>query len=269
MLSKIVAVQSRVGQKLTMSEKIHIFRQRPDFVCLPEYLLGDTTETDYRREAIRAPDHLSYLLRLSDELATCLIAGSVVESEGGRLYNTSYVFDRGNFVGKYRKRHPVQGELSAGICAGEDTLVFDYDGIRVGLMICGDVFYPEMYDAMQAEAVDIIFVPTTSLFRPADSLSWKKHRDENYFLNGARRSGAFIVKVCGIGQLFGRPLQGRSMIAAPWGIISQVESTAESRVRLLSLTLSITELREFGRRLTQAPQGEPRESFSRTGANQT
>jgi len=39
MLIKVVAFQGEIGKQLTLEEKIYIFKQRPDFVCLPEYYL--------------------------------------------------------------------------------------------------------------------------------------------------------------------------------------------------------------------------------------
>lgn len=250
MLIKVVAIQARMGQKLTLEEKIHIFKQRPDFVCLPEYYLADESICDYHRAALFSSDHLKYLQRLSDELSTCLIAGTVVEATEERLVNTCYVMNRGLAIGRYGKRYPVAGELERGISPGDRGLVMGVSGARIGVMICGDVFHPHLYDEQASEQVDVLFVPTTSPFRPADSVSQKRHRDEEYFLKGAERSCAYVVKVCGIGRLFGKQLQGRSLFAAPWGIIQRVDFTEEAEKRILVQTLDIVELREFRRKMS-------------------
>jgi hypothetical protein len=50
-----------------------------------------------------------------------------------------------------------------------------------------------------------------------------------------------------VGSLFGRPLQGRSLVAAPWGLLSRVQTYDENRPRFLSVTLDVGELREFRR----------------------
>lgn len=252
MLVKIVGVQARMGERLTLEEKLHIVRQRPDFVCLSEYCLLDETVTDYYQAAERRNEFLDYFRKLSQELSTCLIAGSLVESEDDRLYNTSYVIDRGVTLGRYRKRNPVPGELKKGITPGSQSLTVQVDGIRIGVLICGDVFKPELYEEQGMMDVDIIFIPTTSPYRPDESLSQKQTRDRTYFVDGAERACSYVVKVCGVGQIFGRPLQGRSLFAAPWGIVEQVKTMDEAQKRLLGVTLDMAEIRDFRRKYKAA-----------------
>jgi len=248
-LSKVVAVQSRMGQRLSLAEKIHIFKERPDFVCLPEYSLMDSSIRDYHRAALLHKDHLDYLIHLSDELRTCLIAGTVVEPEEDRLYNSCYIINRGLMLGRYRKRYPVAGEQRQGISSGASNLVVEVNGVKVGIMICGDVFFPHMYGELGEAEADVIFVPTTSAYRPEDTVSRKKERDHAYFQSGSGAAGAYVVKVCSVGQIFETELHGRSLIAAPWGVLRRVDFTAESQPRMLSEILDIDELREFRRKL--------------------
>ncbi|MBD3257917.1 hypothetical protein GF377_05755 [candidate division GN15 bacterium] len=248
MLVKIVAFQGQMGRPLSLDEKILIFKQRPDFVCLPEYFQLDDSVDDFQRAALMRNDHLEYLTRLSEELDTCVIGGTLVDAIGDCLYNTCYVINRGRCVGRYRKRYPVENEQRRGISAGDETVVVLVDGVRIGLMICGDVFNPVMYDELRQKDADLIVIPTTSPYREHDTVSDKTQRDRQYFLDGARRSGTVVIKVCGVGQLFGKPLQGRSLIAAPWGLMKRVDYANESKVRLLSATIAIDEVREFRRR---------------------
>jgi predicted amidohydrolase len=245
MLLTLVAVQARMGQPLTLAEKLHIYRQRPDLVCLPEYyLLGDDI-ADHQCAALKSREHLRYLAELSDDLATCLVAGSVVEARGEHIHNAAYVFDRGKTVGVYLKRHPVPGELQRGVTPGRHNTVIDLDGFRLGLMICGDVFHPEMFDELREFGVDVICIPTTSPYRADDTPAAREQRDRDYFVAGARRAGAYVAKACGIGRLFGKSLQGRSLIAAPWGVLRRADEHAQDSVRILTEVLDIDGLKEF------------------------
>lgn len=252
MLVKVVAVQARMGQQLTLDEKIHIFKQQPDFVCLPEYYMLDKAAVDYARAALRIHDYLDYLQQLSSEFGCCLIAGTVVEPVGEKFYNTAHVFDRGLLIGKYRKQHPVPREIERGISPGDRHFVFDHEDARIGILICGDVFYPDRFAELGYHDCDLIFVPTTSPFRPDDTPADKSGRDDKYFIAGARSSGAFVIKTCGVGEIFGRPLQGRSLVAAPWGIEQRVDISAEQDKRLLSVTLDLHDLRDFRRKMQKS-----------------
>jgi predicted amidohydrolase len=254
MLIKIVAVQAQMGKRLAMPDMIQIFKQRPDFVCLPEYWLLDDSVTDFHRAALNYQEYLHYLGHLSEELDTCLVGGTVVEAVLDKLHNVCTVFHSGWLLGRYRKRYPVDGERARGIEPGKDNLVLERDGIRFGIMVCGDVFYPAMFEDMRREEVDIIFVPTTSPYRPDDTIPSKLERDRRYFIDGARTAGAYVVKTCGVGTIFGRPLQGRSLIAAPWGVLNRIEFDQESNERIMTATLDIDEIREFRRRMQQTAQ---------------
>ena len=118
MLVKTIGVQARMGRPLSLSEKIHIFKLRPDFVCLPEYWAMDDTVTDHHRAALLHADQTAGLVGLSDELRTTLIAGTVVEPRGNQLYNTSMVIRGGEVLGRYHKRNLMPGEAKAGITPG-------------------------------------------------------------------------------------------------------------------------------------------------------
>jgi len=244
-LVKAIAVQARMGRPLSLAERIHIFKQRADFVCLPEYWLMDDSVKDHHRAALLHADQAEYLAQLSEELGTTLIAGTIVEPLENQLCNTCQIIRGGEVLGKYCKRNLMPGELKAGMTPGTAHLVVDIDGIRVAVLICGDVFSPDFYDQLAELQADLIFIPTASPRRDADRLSEKSRRDQVYFVDGASRASAFVIKVCGVGSLFGKPLQGRSLIAAPWGMLNQVQIQDEAAERTMTETLDIAELRDF------------------------
>lgn len=251
MLIKTVAVQAQMGRPLSLEEKIHVFKQRADFVCLPEYYSLEKDTPDYHRAALRVGEHKEYLARLSADWGTCLVGGSVVEPRESGLYNTSYIINRGNFLTGYRKRHPTEEERAQGILAGNDLVVYDIEGVRIGIMICADIFHDEMFFEFAARDTDVIFVPTVSPYLNQDTARDKYERDQRYFVEGARKAGAYVVKVCGVGSLLGKPLQGRSLIAAPWGVVQQVGIAGEQRRQILTQTLDVSEVREFRRKRLQ------------------
>jgi predicted amidohydrolase len=247
MLRKVVIVQSVVGQQLSMEANLLIFKQRPDFVIFPEYFNVDPERRDPARNSLVAVDYLEYCKTLSDRFDTTLIAGTAIEAEKTAFYNTCHIFTRGNRIGIYRKRCPTKNERHYGISAGMSSGVFEIDGIRFALLICADVLKPELFRELGEHNPDIIFVPATSPLR-SETVREKFRRDHEIFVAGAEASGAYVVKCCAVGELWGGKLQGRSLVAAPWCVLARVSPDEEYRERLLTCVLDIDELREFKRK---------------------
>jgi len=248
MLIKVVAVQSKLGNVLSLEEKLFIFKQKPDFVCLPEYCFIDEKMPDFGRAALTAKDHLKYLQALSEALATTLIGGSIVEAERDSLFNSAYIFRRGQKIDKYRKLSPVEGELERGILPGDRLFTTTVNGIKIALLICADALNINLFEALRSEEVDIIFIPTTSPMRPDEKKIEKYKRDNDIYLHAAQVAGSFILKTCGVGSLFGKPLQGRTLIVSPWGFLKRVDPFSEDSKCILTAVLDIDELHDFRRK---------------------
>lgn len=245
MLRRITIVQCEVGRQLSMEENLYIFKRKPDFLVLPEYFNVDPEYRDTAHNASQAEEYLKYCQSLSDRFRNVVIGGSTIESTAGKFFNTSYIFNRGKKVGRYRKINPTTNEKRHSISPGNDICHLEFDGIRISVMICADVLSQDNFKSLFKFEPDIIFIPTTSPFRPMETVREKFDRDQKIFVNGARASGSYLVKCCAVGQLWGGRLQGRSLIAAPWGILNRVAPDEEDRRRILSLVLDISELREF------------------------
>jgi len=245
MLRKVTIIQCPAGRQLSLEENLLVFKQRPDFVVFPEYYNVDPDRRDVRHNASQAATYLRYCQTLSDRLATVIIAGTAVEADKDGFFNTAHVFDRGRLIGKYRKANPTINERNHGIGAGSAPCLFELSGIRVSILICADVFQPERFSHLAEVDADIVFIPTTSPLRPDETIKEKFSRDARIFVAGAASSGSYLVKCCAIGCLWGGYLQGRSLVAAPWGILTRIPPYDEDKRRILSFTLDIAELREF------------------------
>ncbi len=250
MLRKIVIVQCEVGRYLTTEENLLIFKQRPDFVILPEYYSVDPLLRDNAHNVGVAYQFDEYFRTLSDRLETVLVAGTSVTMENGHFYNTCHVYNRGRLLGNQHKLNPTKNEKAHGISAGGDQAVFEVDGVRFTLLVCADVLNPDNFVLSRDLDPDIIFVPTTSPLRSRENILEKFDRDHDIFVMGARAAGGYIVKCCAVGRIWGGPLQGRSLAAAPWGILTRISPDEEDRPRILSCLLDITGLREFRRKQT-------------------
>lgn len=191
--------------------------------------------------------NIKYLSRLSRDLNTILIGGTIIEKNNSELHNTSYTFHHGEKIGSYRKCHPTENELRMGICPGNKNIVVQVDGIKIGILICADALYPAGFRKMKKMDVDMIFIPTVSPLLTGDTVADKTKRDQEIFVEGAKMSGAYIIKTCGIGEIFKHKLNGRSLIASPWGILWQIPEENEQLPYIHNMLLDIDELREFRR----------------------
>jgi len=252
MVISVAALQYPLGGPIALEDKLHLFRRRPDFICLPEYFSVRPSDRTLHEAERFVPQRQSELARLSRELQCVVIGGSMPHPVNGGYANMAIVFDRGETVGVYRKVNPYGREEERGIIAGTEYKVFVCGGVRVGVLICADVLSPDAFAAMHRLGAEVIFVPTVSPFRETDTLADKDRRDTEIFVAGAQKARAYVVKTCGVGTLFGGRLQGRSGIFAPWGILDRVNPDGENRKMVLTEHLDIEEIREFKRLMDPA-----------------
>lgn len=89
------------------------------------------------------------------------IVANYAERDGDRFYNTAVILDRsGAPCGKYRKTHLCGSEKRCyGVEVGSELPVFDLDFGRVGIAICMDMYFPEVFRVLTLKGAEIILWP--------------------------------------------------------------------------------------------------------------
>jgi predicted amidohydrolase len=134
--------------------------------CITGYtFLQELSRVELERLAEPVPDGPSTrrLLELSRQLGVPLLAG-LVESEGGKLFNTYVAVAPEGFVAKHRKIHAF---ISKHLTCGDRFTVFDLCGVRCGILTCYDnnlVENPRITTMMGAE---VIFAPHVTCGLPS------------------------------------------------------------------------------------------------------
>ena len=164
----------------------------------------------------------SRLSNLAKTYGIYLVAGTMPEKDNeGRVFNTSYVFDRqGCKIGKHRKMHLFDIAVEGGQCfkesetltAGNEVTVFETEFGKMGLAICYDLRFPELSRLMVDKGAKVIIAPA------AFNMTTGPAHWEIMF-----RSRAIDNQVYTIGTAPARDVSscytsyGNSMIVSPWG----------------------------------------------------
>jgi predicted amidohydrolase len=196
-----------------------------ELATLPEYLefMGPAS-----RRAEVATELPGPVTRRLGELARArsmwVLAGGLLESAQGRVHDTSVLLaPDGEVAAAYRKIHLYDVELpdqppireSDSIAAGEEIVTASTGGARLGLSICYDVRFPELYRALMAQGAQVLCVPA--------QFQHTTGRDHWHTLLRARaiENQAFVVAPAQWGS-FGDPDEarrsyGHSLVVDPWG----------------------------------------------------
>lgn len=196
-----------------------------EFAALPEMWSCHGLDSAYRENAESIPGPTTdFLGGIAKELGIYLLGGSIFEggSHSERLSNTSTFFTPdGELSAVYRKIHlfdvkaPDREYLeSADISPGDEAVVAKMGSSVVGLSVCYDVRFPELYRMLALSGAEIIAVPA------AFTLQTGKDHWEILLRARAIENQAFVVAPAQWGRKAdGRWIYGRSMLIDPWGTV--------------------------------------------------
>ena len=219
-----------LASNLTAAE--HWVRQAAErgaeLVALPEMFAY------LRREGSRFPhaqgldgEIVAHFRALARELEVRIVAGSFAERipDQTRVYNTSVsISPEGELDGVYRKIHLFDVDLgnagggtyaeSASVAPGEEVVVVSTPFGGIGLSICYDLRFPELYRELAARGAHFVTVP--SAFTPHTG----KDHWEVLLRARAIENQVFVIAPAQCGRHSAdRSSHGRSLVIDPWGIV--------------------------------------------------
>lgn len=194
-------------------------------VALPEYFaimgMKDTDKVAKREREGDGPIQ-QWLSETAAKHRIWLIGGSIPmeSSVPGKVRNTCFVFDNGGKqVARYDKIHLFNLALGTENFSEERTIepgnrvvVLDSPFGRIGLSICYDLRFPELYRAMGD--VDIILVPSAFT-----ATTGKAHWEPLIRARAIENMAYVIAPAQGGYHVNGRETHGDSMIVDPWGMV--------------------------------------------------
>ena len=199
--------------------------QGAQLVALPEYfpIMGMSDPDKFNvREADGQGVIQDFLADTARRHRIWLVGGSIslVSNEAGKVLNSCLVYDpQGERIARYDKIHlfgfqkgAERYNESATIEAGSQPVVFEAPFGRVGVSICYDIRFPELYRAQGA--VDLQIIPA-AFTETTGRAHW-----EILLRARAIENQCYVLAVAQGGKHEnGRETHGNSMLIDPWGII--------------------------------------------------
>ena len=189
-------------------------KDKPDVLVLPEtWNTGFFPRENLQALCDRDGSQVKQVFgALAERNQVNIVAGSVSNVRGSKVYNTAMVFDRtGACIASYDKTHlfTPMGEDNY-YTPGDRLCTFVLDGVKCGLIICYDVRFPELTRSLTVPGLDMLFVvsqwPKVRTFH-LRSLTTARAIENQMFLVCCNSCGTAGQTVYG----------GNSAIIDPWG----------------------------------------------------
>ncbi|RYZ09337.1 MAG: carbon-nitrogen hydrolase family protein [Myxococcales bacterium] len=232
-------------------------RRGAELVLLPENFAFFGAEAEKRQVAESLADGaIARAVRgMARDNALCVIGGGFPErtADAARPHNTLLaVGPDGEDIATYRKIHLFDVELGAAgkyaesdaTLAGKDIAVAEVSGFKLGLSICYDLRFPELYRALSELGAEVLLVPAAFTLHTG--------KDHWHVLLRARaiEAQAFVVAAAQQGAHPGnRQTYGHSLVVDPWGTVIAEATDGEGiviatleRARLTTVRRSLPSL---------------------------
>jgi predicted amidohydrolase len=222
-----------------------------DLIALPENFgfIGSEAAKVAHAQSIEDGPFVTPLRELARGSQVAILAGSIPETapDAGRTYNTSVLIGRdGETLASYRKIHLFDVELGAGgsfcesghVSPGDEPVLVNFEGWTIGLTVCYDLRFPELYRALSAGGARLLAVPA------AFTLHTGKDHWEALIRARAIENLCYVVAPGQFGHHSSeRASWGKSMIVDPWGtllavaperetfVLAEIDAVAQDQIR--------------------------------------
>jgi predicted amidohydrolase len=226
-ISSIQLAANENSKEQTLAHVLSLLQQTrgSDLVLLPElWPCGAFSSQRFQADAESIDGPILKALRAKAvELKIHLLAGSIVERDAGKLYNTSVLIGpNGRDLARYRKIHlfGYQSEESKLMSGGNDVVVVDLPWGKTGLAICYDLRFPELFRNMVDAKAECFVIAS----------GWPLQRVDAWTLFNRARAHenlAFLFSCNSAGISGGKQMGGNSMIVDPSGKVLACGGTEE------------------------------------------
>jgi predicted amidohydrolase len=232
-----------------------------EIVVLPEKWngIGGPEVLHALAETLYAGESVEAMARWARTLGITLVGGSITERRDGRekLSNTCVVFGPdGEVAAIYRKIHLFDVEVGGHVYReseaeepGDEPVLAEADDWPIGLSVCYDLRFPELYRILALEGARLVTVPANfTLFTGRDH--WQP-----LLRARAIENQLYVAAAAQVGEpVPGRPSYGRSLVVDPWGIVLAQAPDGEA---VITAELDAARLEEVRAKLPSLASRQP------------
>ncbi len=208
--------------------------QNSDVMVMPELWA-----TGFSKEAIEKyasklenSEIVEFIMEISRKYDVNVVT-TVPERESNKIFNTAVIVYHDEIIAKYRKVHLFKmfGEDKV-FSNGTEITVANVEGVNVGLAICYDLRFPEVFRAEALKGAEVYLV----------SSAWGKKRTSHWRILAKARAlenQAYFIGVNRVGEssIVKEEFSGESIVVSPWGTVVAKLSSVFEEVRFVRLNL--------------------------------
>ncbi|WHY82088.1 carbon-nitrogen hydrolase family protein [Siminovitchia fortis] len=231
-LAQLICEDGKAENNLArLDHVVDEYGQSHDLILFPETFIAGFPPPEVCRTLAEPLDGpiVKHLERKAREADTSIVVG-LYEKEGENIYNTTVLVGPAGLLLSYRKVHLFPGEEKA-VKAGNCFRSCNWQGTKVGLLICYDIEYPETARAVASMGTELLLVTDGNWEGPVHRVAVQARAQENQM---------FVALTNRLGQLEDEDITfcGESVIVDPYGRII-AEAGREEEVLSASLDLSL------------------------------
>ncbi len=235
-----------LGDLAANTRKLRDFAKRAKTAGAELVVFPEMSDTGYAIQTIReqarpwSEGAVPELQKIARTLSLAIISG-VSEKEGDAIFNSQVVIDSsGTIVTKYRKTHLFAPIDEDKCCSAGDTLVsFDFGPLKIGLTICYDLRFPEIYRALAVDQGANLFIISSA---------WPFPRVEHQRVLATARAienQSYVVLANRVGKDDGVPFCGSSAVIDPYGVVVAAASTDREELVVAEVSSEVIDAVRF------------------------
>ena len=192
-ICQFAPILGEIKQNLELIERLISAEFGVDLWVLPElcttgYLFASAEEASSLAEEFPAGRTARRIAELSANSNMAIVLG-VAEKLGYATYNSAVVFDKGDFIGSYRKIHLFADEKRWFLPGFEVPKIFSVGDVKIGVMICFDWIFPEIARTLALAGAQIIAHPANLVLPFCQDAMVTRSLENGIFTATANRVG--------------------------------------------------------------------------------